>query len=81
MRSPDRPFEEHPKTIEYRTHPEYTSVYPDISFFRESAVTMREENVFQGEIPPGEKPDRPRRRNGKDEEDRKKKEAAARFLM
>ena len=34
--------------------PEYTPEYPDVSFFQESYVTAREENIFQGETPPGE---------------------------
>ena len=39
---------------EYTFPSEYTPLNPDISFFRESAVTAREENIFQGAVPPGE---------------------------
>ncbi|MBQ5953630.1 MAG: hypothetical protein IJL47_06295 [Lachnospiraceae bacterium] len=39
---------------EYTFPSEYTPLNPDISFFRESAVTAREENIFQGSVPPGE---------------------------
>lgn len=39
---------------EHTPHSEYGPVNPDIAFFRESAVTAAEENVFQGAVPPGE---------------------------
>lgn len=45
---------EHVTAPEYNVLPEYTPVYPDINFFKEHAVTAREENIFQGEVPPGE---------------------------
>ena len=45
---------EHVMRPEYNVLPEYTPVYPDINFFKEHAVTAREENIFQGEVPPGE---------------------------
>ena len=41
---------------EHTFYPEYTPEYPDVTFFKESSVTMREENIFQGEHPPGESP-------------------------
>ena len=40
---------------EHILYPEYTPEYPDVSFFQESYVTMREENIFHGEIPPEER--------------------------
>ena len=43
-----------PPQPEHSIDPEYTPEYPDVTFFKESAVTMREENIFQGEVPPGE---------------------------
>ncbi|MBO4288977.1 MAG: hypothetical protein J5865_02605 [Lachnospiraceae bacterium] len=39
---------------EHTSYPEYTPEYPDVTFFKESYVTSREENIFQGEVPPGE---------------------------
>ena len=39
---------------EHIIDPEFTPEYPDVSFFKESYVTMREENIFQGEVPQGE---------------------------
>ena len=48
------PYEEHPMLPEHIIPQEYTPVFPDVSFFRESFVTMREENVSQGQDPPGE---------------------------
>ena len=41
---------------EHLIDPEFTPEYPDVSFFKESSVTMREENIFQGEVPGGETP-------------------------
>ena len=41
---------------EHSVLPEYNPVYPDVTFFRESSVTCREENVFQGRPPEGEPP-------------------------
>ena len=46
---------------EYSVLPEYNPVYPDVTFFRESSVTCREENVFQGRPPEGEPPRRDKR--------------------
>ena len=43
-----------PPQPEHSIDPEYTPEYPDVTFFKESAVTMREENIFQGEVPVGE---------------------------
>ena len=45
-----------PPQPEHSIDPEYTPEYPDVTFFKESAVTMREENIFKGEVPTGEKP-------------------------
>ena len=45
-----------PPQPEHSIDPEYTPEYPDVTFFKESAVTMREENIFRGEIPAGEAP-------------------------
>ena len=45
---------EHSSLPEHSVLPEYNPVYPDVSFFKESAVTTREENIFQGEPPAGE---------------------------
>ena len=45
-----------PPQPEHSIDPEFTPEYPDVTFFKESAVTMREENIFQGEVPQGEKP-------------------------
>ena len=39
---------------EHTSHAEYGPLNPDISCFRESAVTANEENIFQGSVPPGE---------------------------
>ena len=39
---------------EHTNYPEFTPEYPDVTFFKESFVTMMEENIFQGEIPEGE---------------------------
>lgn len=73
---------EYSQDPEYRFHPEYTPVYPDSSFFRESAVTMREENVCEGHTPAGERSDRDRRRAEKEEKnERKKKEAILKYLL
>ncbi len=47
-------FQEYRVLPEHRSHAEYTPQSPDISFFLESAVTAREENIFQGSVPPGE---------------------------
>ncbi|MBO4423102.1 MAG: hypothetical protein J5879_06660, partial [Clostridia bacterium] len=64
---------------EYRRLPEYTPTYPDISFFRESSVTMHEENIFTANTPPEEKS---RRQEHKEKEnEKKKKEAALRLLI
>ena len=66
--------EEHPRHPEYGAMPEHTPlpeynpVYPDASFFAESSVTCREENVFQGRPPAGEPPRRDRRRKRKERE-------------
>ena len=46
--------EEYNSIPEHVIPPEYTPEYPDVSFFQESYVTAREENIFQGETPPGE---------------------------
>ena len=45
---------EHNSVPEYSRLPEYNPVFPDVTFFKESYVTTREENVFQGEAPAGE---------------------------
>ncbi len=50
--NPQRP--EHNTVPEHTSLPEYNPVYPDVTFFKESSVTTREENVFQGEPPAGE---------------------------
>lgn len=50
--SPRRP--EHTQLPEHTSLPEYNPVYPDVTFFKESSVTTREENIFQGEPPAGE---------------------------
>ena len=50
--TPMRP--EYNAVPEHRSLPEYNPVYPDVSFFKESTVTTREENIFQGEPPAGE---------------------------
>ncbi len=56
----ERLFEELPPLPEETSFPEqamlpeYTPVYPDASFFQESAVTAREENIFHGQTPEGE---------------------------
>ena len=39
---------------EHIIDPEFTPEYPDVTFFKESYVTMREDNIFQGEVPQGE---------------------------
>ena len=46
---------EHAALPEHSSLPEYNPVYPDVTFFKESSVTTREENIFQGEPPAGEK--------------------------
>ena len=61
-------FEEHSLFPEHVIPPEYTPEYPDMSYFQESYVTAREENIFQGETPPGEEDLRALRR-----EERKKR--------
>ena len=45
---------EHSSLPEHTRLPEYNPVYPDESFFKESSVTTKEENIFQGEAPAGE---------------------------
>ncbi len=47
---------EHNIAPEHTTLPEYNPVYPDVTFFKESSVTCREENIFQGRPPAGEDP-------------------------
>ena len=54
MDRPEMPYEEYPLLPEYSIPPEFTPEYPDVSYFQESYVTAREENIFQGETPPGE---------------------------
>ena len=66
--------QEHPRYPEYSAMPEHTPlpeynpVYPDASFFTESSVTCREENVFQGRPPAGEPPRKDRRQKRKERE-------------
>ncbi|MBR4164996.1 MAG: hypothetical protein IKR43_02010, partial [Lachnospiraceae bacterium] len=43
-----------PPQPEHSIDPEFTPEYPDVTFFKESSVTMQEENIFRGEVPPGE---------------------------
>ena len=50
--TPQRP--EYNAAPEHTSLPEYNPVYPDVSFFKESSVTTKEENIFQGEPPAGE---------------------------
>ena len=45
---------EHNIPPEHTTLPEYNPVYPDVTFFKESSVTCKEENIFQGRPPEGE---------------------------
>ena len=52
--------EEFEPMAEHHIDPEFTPEYPDVSFFKESYVTMQEENIFQGEIPQGETPKKER---------------------
>ena len=52
---------------EHSVLPEYTPVYPDVSFFRESSVTMHEENIFGANTPPYEKDRRELRREKENE--------------
>ena len=47
-------YEEYSLLPEHDIPPEFTPEYPDVSFFQESYVTAREENIFQGEVPEGE---------------------------
>ena len=60
--------EEYSLFPEHMIPPEYTPEYPDVSYFQESYVTAREENIFRGETPPGEEDLRALRR-----EERKKR--------
>ncbi len=60
---PQRP--EHDIAPEHSMLPEYNPVYPDITFFKESSVTCREENIFQGRPPEGEPDLRSRREERK----------------
>ena len=53
--------------------PEFTPVDPDISYFRESSVTMHEETVYAGETPPGETP----LRDAKEEREKRRKRSQA----
>ena len=55
-------YEEYPLHPEYSAPPEYTPEYPDVSYFQESFVTSREENIFQGKAPAGEEDPRAFRR-------------------
>ncbi|MBO4869663.1 MAG: hypothetical protein J5585_08130 [Clostridia bacterium] len=64
---------------EHSVLPEYTPVYPDVSFFRESSVTMHEENIFGANTPPYEKDRREARREKENE--KKKKETLLRYLL
>lgn len=64
---------------EHSVLPEYTPVYPDVSFFRESSVTMHEENIFGANTPPYEKDRRELRREKENE--KKKKETLLRYLL
>ncbi len=55
----NKEFPQHPESDmipEHSVLPEYNPVYPDITFFKESSVTCREENIFQGHPPAGEDP-------------------------
>ena len=79
MKKDGKDRKEYTKHEEYRHYPEYTPVYPDSSFFRESSVTMHEENVFSGQTPPGERSYRDEKK--KEENDRKKKESILRLLL
>ena len=45
---------EHSPLPEHSALPEYNPVFPDISFFKESTVTAKEETISQGEPPAGE---------------------------
>ena len=54
-------YPEHEQLPENSALPEYNPVYPDTAFFKESYVTTREENIFQGHPPEGE-PDLQERR-------------------
>ncbi len=80
MKRPVKKGGEYTDREEYKALFEYTPVYPDVSFFRESAVTTHEENVFCGEAPPGERQRRRKRKKDKEEE-KKKKEYALRMLL
>ena len=51
---------------EHTALPEYNPVYPDINFFKESSVTCKEENIFQGLPPAGEDPAEARREKRKE---------------
>ena len=62
--------EEYTLLPEYTAPPEYTPEYPDVSFFQESSVTAREENIFQGETPPGEEDPNALREEKKKEQSR-----------
>lgn len=65
MKRPVKKGGEYTDREEYKALFEYTPVYPDVSFFRESAVTTHEENVFCGEAPPGERQRRRKRKKDK----------------
>ena len=59
---------EHTTIPEHSALPEYTPVFPDYTFFKESSVTTREENVFQGRAPeweegPSDRREERRKRN------------------
>ncbi len=64
---------------EHTSHAEYGPLNPDISCFRESAVTAAEENIFQGTVPPGEE-ENPYTAARRKKKDKKRHALLSRFL-
>ena len=64
---------------EHTSHAEYGPLNPDISCFRESAVTAAEENIFQGTVPPGEE-ENPFTAARRKKKDKKRYALLSRFL-
>ena len=71
--------QEYRELPEHTSHAEYGPLNPDISCFRESAVTANEENIFQGSVPPGEE-ENPFTAARRKKKDKKRYALLSRFL-
>ena len=75
----ERHPEEYHSLPEHTSHNEYTPLNPDISFFKESSVSTKEENIFQGTVPPGEE-ENPFTAARRKKKDKKRYAMLSRFL-